>query len=680
MNGPDWGAAYRHYDDDALAALASAGLLRRAAKDVEAGRVGWHPDGGALAGVVAADGQRVQLAPQGPGVSRCDCPAPGVCKHILAAALWLRAAPAPAPAAAVPAAAPAVLDDVLALDPAAVFKAAGLAATRKAAALCGELEGAGVTVQGGVLVITVPALDLVCRYVAGAGFDGMVSETPPRSRKALHVLALAAAWQLHGREVPWPAPRDADAGEAEQADDERRILAQARAIVHEICAGGWSHVSDIAAPQLRALATSARVDAFPRLAGLLRSLAGTADLLARRDFGADERQAFLLAAEVHALVDALDGALARGDTALASALRGTARRSFAAGATVTLLPLGAYWWEQRSGARGLTVACWDPSGARVLQAVLARRDASDRQFGKAGAWHAHALWQGAGPAATLAGTSLILEMPRLADDGRLGVGGATRAGVLPGWRLDDDRWQRAGFDDWTMLRTTVAAGAGLLGERTDLLLLRPTACMRPHLDEVRQEVTWLVRDHRGDMLPLRLPYERWKAQRLDNLESWVASGAAIAGIVAHLDRDGAGGLLEPVTILVERDGSPHAVSLDFERGPARSGLGASLARMLARHAAPAAARPPLAHQRTLDILLAQLERKAMTGHLHLADPDDALRPLHGTLLALGLDALAGLLAHYLASPDTAAALRLAYAAQTCAALDTTFLQPHSQRP
>jgi hypothetical protein len=620
--------------------------------------VGWHSDGGTLAGIVAADGQRVQLAPQGPGATRCDCPAPGVCKHILAAALWLRAAPAPAAADPVAAAAPDVLDEVLALDPAAVFKAAGPAATHKAAALYGELEGAAVAVQGGVLVIDVPALDLVCRYVAGAGFEGMVSETPARSRKALHVLALAAVWRLHGRAIPWP----------------NRALAQARAIVHEICAGGWSHVSDITAPQLRALATSARVDAFPRLAGLLRSLAGTADLLARRDFGADERQAFLLAGEVHALVDALDGALARGDSALATALRGTARRSFAAGATLTLQPLGAYWWERRSAARGLTVAFWDPVGARVLQAVLARRDASDPQFGKSGAWNAHALWQGAGPPATLAGTSLVLEMPRLADDGRLGVGGATRAGVLPGWRLDDDRWQCAGIDDWNLLRRAVAAGAGLLGERDDLLLLRPAACMRPQLDEVRQEVTWQVRDRHCDTLPLRLPYERWKAERLDNLEAWAASGATVAGIVAHLDRDGAGGLLEPVTLLVERDGRPHPVSLDFEPGPARSNFGARLARMFADRAAPAVARPPLAHQRVLDTLLAQLERKAMTGHLHLAGADDGLRPLHGTLLALGLDALAGLLARYLASPCSAAALRLAYAAQTCAALDTTFLQ------
>jgi len=90
-------AAYASYDDESLATLASVGLLRRAAKDVEAGKVAWHADGGALAGLVAADGQRVQLHLPGPTAARCDCPAPGVCRHVLAAALWLRAAPAAGP-------------------------------------------------------------------------------------------------------------------------------------------------------------------------------------------------------------------------------------------------------------------------------------------------------------------------------------------------------------------------------------------------------------------------------------------------------------------------------------------------------------------------------------------------------------------------------------------------------
>lgn len=709
---PDWGAAYRHYDDEALAALASSGLLRRAAKDLEAGKVGWHPDDGAARGVVAADGQQVALAPRGPGAARCDCPAPGICKHILAATLWLRAnagAAAPATDAAVPAAdaaastpasasepapepasgpaaapaSPDVLAEVLALDPPALWRAAGAAATRKAAAMFATLDGAEATVQGAVLVIALPGLDSMCRYVAGAGFDGMVSEAEARARKALHLLALAAAWRLHGRAFPWPQAAPAAAAAAAAAAtapgpdaDERRFLHAARALVHELCHGGWSHVGETAAPRLRALATSARVESFPRLAGLLRALAGTADLLARRDFGADERDALRLAAQVHALADALASSAVAADPGLLAALRGVERRSFEAGATLELLPLGAWWWETRSGARGLTTAFWDPAAGCVRQAVQARRDGGDPGFSRGGAWSQSSLWQGAGAPAALAGSALVLEQPRLADDGRLGLGGVTRARTEAAWRSDDARWLDAGFDDWSALRAAVAGSAGLLGEPLDLVLLRPAACAAPRLDEARQELRWQVHDRHGAALALRMPWAAWKRTRLDNLEAWHGAGEAILGIVARLERGGGDGLLEPVTLLVARAGRLHPLSLDFDAGPARPTLAARLTRMLRGQAAPApaAARAPLAHGRLLDTLLAQLERKAMSGHLHLAGPGDPLHGLRPALLALGLDTLAALLERYLAAPGTGAALALYRATQLCLELDTGFLR------
>lgn len=676
-------AAYANYDDEALAALASVGLLRRAAKDVEAGKVGWHQDDGAAEGVVAADGQRVQLALPGPGAARCDCPAPGVCKHILAAALWLRAAPAPA-AAAAPANDAAsttptpvdVLAEALALAPEALFKEAGLAAVRKAAGMLEGLAPVASSAQGAVLAIHLPSLDLTCRYIAGAGYAGMVSEAEPRLRKTLHLLALAALLRAHGRELPWPAQAGLPAASASPlaglADEELRFLAQARALVHEVCASGWSHVSEVAAPQLRALATSARVESFPRLAGLLRGLAGIADLLAQRDFGVDETQALRLAAQAHTLTHALEAAARRGDPPLLARLRGVERRSFAVGETLELLPLGAHWWEQRSGARGLTCAFWDPAASQLRQAVLARRDDSDPGFGKHGAWTAHALWPGAGAAARLAGCSLILEQPRLAEDGRLGIAGGTRAQTDLAWLLRDPRWLRAGFDDWRALRAAVAAGAGLLGERLDMVLLRPAAVGTPDLDEVRQELRWRVQDRDQQTLVLRLPYEHWKAARLDNLEAWAASGAPILGIVARLERGGQGPL-EPVSLIVERDGRVHPVSLDFDPGPPRPSLAARLSRMLRGRTAPAAARAPQAHAEVLQSMLAQLERKAMSGHLHLVRRDDELQALRQPLLALGLDIPATLLERYLAAPGIGAALALYQVGQTCLELDTGFM-------
>ena len=74
-----WIQAWRAYDDDTLTALANAGLLRRAAKDVEAGKLRWleqRSDGG----TAQADGQQVQLDARGPQQARCDCPARLSCR------------------------------------------------------------------------------------------------------------------------------------------------------------------------------------------------------------------------------------------------------------------------------------------------------------------------------------------------------------------------------------------------------------------------------------------------------------------------------------------------------------------------------------------------------------------------------------------------------------------------
>lgn len=675
-------AAYASYDDESLATLASVGLLRRAAKDVEAGKVAWHADGGALAGLVAADGQRVQLHLPGPAAARCDCPAPGVCRHVLAAALWLRAAPAAGPeseagGAVSASSAPApvsVLEEVLAFDAAELSSAAGPAAVRTAAGMFARRGPVDIAVQGAVLAIHLPHLDLTCRYIGGAGYAGMVSEAAPRLRNALHLLALAAVRHAHGRDLPWPGSAgepEAAAASAGLGEDEQRFLAQARALVHEICARGWSHVSEAAAPQLRALATSARVASFPRLAGLLRNLAGIADLLARRDFGVDEAQALRLAAQAHALSHALGAASRRNDAALLARLRGAQQRGFEDGATLELLPLGAHWWQQPGGARGLACAFWDPAAGRLRQGVLARSDGSDPGFGKDSAWSLHALWPGIGPAARLAGLSLMLEQPRLAEDGRLGLGGATRAHAQPAWAPRDPRWQQAGFHDWTALRLAVGAGAGLLGEAVDMVLLRPVAWEAPQLDEVQQELLWQVRDQEQRLLTLRLPYEHWKAARLDNLEAWSASDVPVLGICARLERGG-DGLLEPVSLIVERDGRLYPVSLDFDAAPPRPADIARPSRMPGGASAPAVRVPP-AHVAVLRAMLVQLERKAMSGHLHLAGRDDALHALRADLLALGLDTPAALLERYLAAPDTGGALALYHVGQTCLELDTGFM-------
>jgi hypothetical protein len=669
-----WHAAYRAYDDDTLTALANAGLLRRAAKDVEAGKVGWaerRDDGG----VVAADGQRVALDARGPRHAHCDCPAPGICKHVLGAALWLRgleadAAADPAdPVAAATPAAPSALDEVMALDAAALFKAAGIAAVRRAAAT--PVERLLWRDEGAVLVLELPELDTSCRWVAGAGFAGMVSEAPAAERRALQLIALAALRRERGRPLAWPegvqpaAPTGAGATDAVLGERERRFLAQVEAMLHELLAGGLAHVSDVTSQRLLALNMSARGEGLPRLAALLRNLGGMADLLARRDHRVEARDALALMARIHALCTALAGAQGAADAGLAATLRGRLRRDFDETRALDLLPLGAYWWQTRGGARGLTLAFWDTTGARLLQAALARPDASDSSFTRHGAWGTQSFWPGVGSAEQICKAALRLEQPRMADDGRLAPGGVTRAQTLPAWPRDDARIARLGIDDWEPLSARLREGAGLTGDALDLALLRPHETQAPRLDEARQRFDWPVRDAQGRWLVLTIPCGPEHHERLTNLDRLLARHVPVRAVLVRVERNGSDTVLMPVALLID-DPRAHAlqtVALDFANEPARKTTlaGRILRALEARREQPPAIAAPTLGARLLAPVIDIIETQAETGRLTWGesaaqDLCEAARRLRST----GLDTLADALDAHAKAPTAGGLLRLVW--------------------
>lgn len=659
-----WQSVYRSFDDDSLATLANAGLLRRALKDVEAGKVGWLADAG---GALLADGQHVTLDGGGPQKGRCDCPAPGICKHILAASVWLRELPDDAPGKA----GPGVLEEVLAQDSAAICKQAGKPAVRQALAWLGEGDQAGVNVINARLQIELPALKLGCSYLAGAGYQGMVSDVPAGIRKALHLYALACVWRAHGRQFAWPAGMET--APTEQApgvsNAELLFLAQVRRLLGELHDNGLSHASAIAAGQLRALTMSARGEGLPRLAAMLRGLGGTLDLLVRRDYHASERQAFDQMAVIYALCAALEHA----QGAPLQRLRGQARRSFDATGdeALALLPLGAYWWETRGGAHGLTLSFWDHAAGRIVQAVLARPDATDRSFTRESSWSAISLWPGAGSAQRLCEQGLLLTGASLAADGRLGQDSGAHATAAPLWELDDARWQTLGFDDWRALGAFISENVGLAAQPIDCVLLRPKAVAPPQLDEVRQQLDWQVFDASGAVLNLQLPAVPSLRARIARLQAAVTDGADIRAVLASRARDESEGW-QPVSLLIAKSGKLRVVSLDFDVDAGR--LPSALARFFKSLAGTSMAPPVLQQTSGVSLVLAQvldrLALQARSGRPRLEPEVASELARHGaTLRALGLDLPARLLTDYLSAPQADPALRLAYVCTTCLALE-----------
>ncbi len=664
----NWLQIYRNFDDEALAALASAGLVRRAAKDVEAGKVAWESTPDPQQALLRADGQIVKLSPTGPAKASCDCPAPGVCKHILAAAIWLRTMSSTESNNAAPI---DVLAEVMALAPNALFKAAGVAATRKAAALFSDTTTASISNTPNALLIHLPSLDITCRYIAHAGFAGMVSDAPETSRLVIHLLAITSVWRLQGRTFDWPSaatPAVGDAAPEGLSEAERQFLDRLRQLLLEAFSNGWSHVSEIVPAQLRGLAMSARVESFPRLAAMLRTLAGTAELLSKRDVSAEERQAMRLATRIYALSHALEQSAGE----VLRDLRGKERRSFDAGQSLELLPLGAHWWEQRSGARGMTLSFLNADEQCIMQAALARRDASDQSFSRNNAWNTTVIWQGAGPAMRLADGTLKLDQVRVSGDSRISLSSETKAETLAPWRANDHRWQSAGYDDWNSLADALRASAGINGDDISVILLKPAKVDPPQLDEARQLFSWCLRDQRNQTLTLQLACDPMYHTRIDNIEGWAKHGDALKGVLVRLERNLHGGRLEPLTLMIERQGLLRAVSLDYEAPLTRPGLSLiqRLSRALKSGPAPSVAASRPTHADWIEELQFILENKAMTGRLHVPGEDlNRLSSIHAFLRSSGLDLLANTLQNYLQTPETALALALLYLCITCAELE-----------
>jgi hypothetical protein len=684
-----WYTVYRNIDDAALEALANAGLLRRAAKDVEAGKVGWPQGAGPDAaldrakdgGTVLADGQQVQLTSAGPRQARCDCPAPGMCKHILAAALWLRAQPAGEDAL------PAVdvVAEICALPEAALLKAAGKAGRTQALAwlaACGIPE---VSVEGGSATIVLPGLQQRAIYVAGLGYDGMLSEAAPGSKRALHLAALLAVRREQG--VPLQAvaagaapgePGGLAAGEggAEYALEagagvlsasERAFIAQLRALLHDILRNGLSHVSALVPPQLRALNMSARGEDMPRLAGMLRELGGTIDLLAERSYHADERQALSHMARIDALCVALDQA----DAVRLQGLRGKVRRDFEGSTLPALLPLGGYWWTTRGGARGMTLSLWDPDARAIVQGVLARPDGSDPAFHRHTIWDTGSLWAGAGSPGRICQHMLRLEGARIADDGRIAGAGA-QASTAALWNPAQLEAAAPGLGDWQELQAVLRDSGGLAGGAPDCVLLRPRSYAQPVLDEVRQQFEWRVNDGQGRGLVLRIPAQQAYEQRIGNLEKLAEKGLPIPLVLARIPRGEAAPTLEPVALTVVENGKLRVVSLDFAQEHRLGNMGRfmrALAGMVESRSAPPAPVAPTAMERLLEQASGALERIAMSGRL---PPDPAQRAelagLRQALQSAGIDLISDAIRNFEQQASPAHALQLYYLLMRCTSL------------
>lgn len=601
---------YLAYDDAALQQFANPGLLRRAKADVAQGGISGTLEVASSAKSkssagdiqifrVQLDEATVELPTTGVQHARCSCPAPAACKHKVAAVLWLQqqlqagaltgdsttehAAPKaevaagqnddasvslqlmePQPGESVPNVAdhPTATDhhaEILALPLAQLLKQAPIALVRRCAELLPDCQ-LKIHAHGPQLHIDIAPDGVMVRYLQGGGLAAMLCDAPKPQLWCL--LAIVWIWQQAQRQLPWPQGviiAEANDSTCGLQPEERALVLECRAHVEQLVALGLDHVATASIQALQTFALSAKVEGLPRLAAILRNTVGMLLRFQQRDHDIDASQLLSQLARLFAFTQSLlDDATGQ--------WRGQRQRDF------QLLPnplqlqsVGAYWWHNPSGARGLTWCCVDLNSSRLVTLVHARPNDADPLFRPDFLYFQQSHWQG-GSIATLSQRPFELQGARLSQDGVLAASHAQAqvrplAALLP----NDPRWQRVGLRRWCDIIPQLNQLDSLHGQGQQLVLLRPTSLRWAGLDDTRQRYVLIAQDTNGDCLALHCSAGANHDQLSRRLFD-MTQGAEAKLILVRVQRAERGGEpdVEPFAVVLEHADGLRCYSLQFD--------------------------------------------------------------------------------------------------------------------
>ncbi len=592
------------YDEAALEALANKGIVRRAARDVEEGKVA-VVERSADSATVAADGEKVTLVADGPAESGCSCPSPGVCRHRIAAVLLLRATPADAADTVAPTTdQPATLiEEITALSEEALTRFAGKAGWRAALEMS---EAAADIVEDGTALVVRFNGEPEVRYLRGLGVEGLVSKASPARRKALHTAALIAVRRSAGIEPAGTASSvPAEVGVSRSVDI--AFLEEARATLNEACRLGLALAPLALEERLFGLSVSSRADALPRLGAMLRGVAGMIRARRSRSFTFDPDACLGLIAAAGALVRAL---IAARDTDRLTALAGTVRQEYTPSGPLQLQGCGAETWRTANGARGVTGYFREVGSDRWLTLSLARGAGQDPLFDPLRAYAHEAVW-GGHTLAKLTTSEITIESVSVSAAGRMSAtaGGVT---VLCPAMIHDEA--NGVIDRWSNLRDELQARfvGGLVLQTVPLqpVLLKPQRTAAPWFDVLLQQLCWPVEDRDGSWIILTVPLDPDRPDHFERVSSTLP-GASYAGLVlAGATMGQSRYALQPITLL--DSGGVRALDLCVSPGPAHS-FGESLRARFARQQKQFSLRGKPVSLSLLDEVTAALTGVAETG-------------------------------------------------------------------
>lgn len=596
------GTLLARFDDDSYVALANRGLVRRARKDLEQQKVDIIEQGAAQV-VVSFGAQRIRFDHRGPAHAQCDCPASGICQHILAAAMGLQQTLQASATQAGQADEPAVdplaplQAALLTISAAELARHAGKAGYRWAWQYVQDLEPEHELVISGSqhLVLALQRPRLTLRYMGG-GLDALIADAELAQIEKYRVAAVLSFQRAHGRELTPPEPTSrqrtqaldlgmdhalADSRDASLDESRARLRASLRKILAESVELGLAHLSQGIQERYSTLAVWAQGADYHRLARLTRRIADHVELLLERAGGADELRLLDEVSIALALVCALDVAAAQG--AAPSQLVGRARSRYEASASLELFGLGAQAWRSPAGYVGLTMIFWSPADQAFMSCTDARPQAQ-RGFNPIARYKAAGPWAGLGAPAQTTGSRVMLHGAQVNDTGRLSAADSASATVLP---LDTTTLvhQLKPWESWVdMLTARGEQRASLLAESDpmkDWVTLRPAQFGQAQFDDARQTLIWPLLDGEGHMLAAEVPFDEYSRHAIGRVERLGPSELAPGTLViARLRASTQGSVVaEPLSLVRVGARDSCVDALHFDDAPAQGMASALLERV-----------------------------------------------------------------------------------------------------
>ena len=558
------------FDDDALAALANRGLVRRARKDLESAPPAILGDEGGRLRLEVGDAT-VSIDPT-PSRSTCNCPAGGICRHILGGLIFLRdsgagagggEATSPAPTQPAPpftsTPSPSPAEEMRAVSDEALAKWAGKALVGRAARalILGLLVDFAET---GAVVARFPTRNVTCRWMPGGGLAGMVCSChAPEAceHKVAAVLAFQVAGGIRTLDDVQPAVPEASAGAPRTRAE---VLDSVTDVARKLVVLGTTRLSRATAERLRTLSVSAHGVDLPRLERMLHSLAEEVELGLARSAQADAARMLAAAARVEALSHALR-------IHPTHVLIGEHRTAYELVGDIEVVGMGARRWRARSGYEGLTVYFWDRSASRWATWTEAR-PLSIGGVDPASRYHAEGPWSGLVSPSLASRNASRLTGAYRNRFGRISGRPSTRAFPLD---PSDAQTIPARIDRWATLadRARLLFGGGFRdrAEQDEIVLLGPSSWGPAEFEPIRQELVRALLDADGRPLPMVLRHTPETLEAIDVLEAHDPVSSSTHSVLGILHLDSGRLTVEPIALHGAR--GIFNLTLDAPRRPTK---------------------------------------------------------------------------------------------------------------